>query len=154
MKPILLTIAAALLIAVVPFPAEASLGGTVASVQADQKMLHGTLQATTKNGAYSVQELKSASGVIVREYISTAGQVFAVSWQGPTRPDMQQLLGSYFQTFRSAIQAKRSGPIIRGSVIVKQAGLVVEMGGHMRWLVGRAYVPGMVPANVQMEEIR
>lgn len=154
MKPILLTVAAVLLISVVPLRAEASLGGTAASVQTDQKMLHSTLQATTKNDAYTVQELKSTNGVTVREYVSMAGQVFAVTWHGSMQPNLQQLLGNYFQTFKSAIQAKRSGPIAHGSIIIKQAGLVVEMGGHMRWLVGRAYVPGMVPSNVQMEEIR
>lgn len=154
MKPILLTVAAVFLISAVPFPAEASLGGTVASVQADQKTLHGTLQATTKSGAYTVQEVKSPNGVIVREYVSTAGQVFAVAWQGPIRPNMQQLLGSYFQTFKAATQVRSGGRVLRGQVNIKQDGLVVQMGGHMRWLVGRAYVPSMVPATVQLEEIR
>lgn len=153
MKLILLTVAAAVLVSVVASPAEASLGGTVASVQADRKMLQGTLQTTTKSDAYSVQEVRSPNGVVVREYVSTAGQVFAVAWQGPTRPDMQQLLGNYFQTFKSAIQAKR-GRVVRGPMTLKQAGLVVQMGGHMRWLIGRAYVTGMVPSNVQLEEIR
>lgn len=154
MKPILLTVAAVLLVSAVSFPAEASLGGTVASVQADQKALHGTLEATTKSDAYTVQEMKSPNGVVVREYVSTAGQVFAIAWQGPMRPDMQQLLGSYFQTFRSAVQVKRAGRVVRGPMTIKEAGLVVQMAGHMRWLVGRAYVETMVPSNVQLEEIR
>jgi hypothetical protein len=152
-KPILLAVVAALLISAVPLPAGASLGGTVASVQADQTRMHGALNAV-KNDRYTVDELKAPTGVTVREYVSPAGQVFAITWQGPTRPDLQQVLGTYFQTFKAAVQAKQKTTRIRGPLYIDQAGLVVQMGGHMRWLVGRAYVPSMVPSNVELEEIR
>jgi hypothetical protein len=154
-KPILLTGIAALLIFAVPLPAKASLGGDVSSVRTDQVHLQGTLKTTT-NGIYTTQEVKTPNGVVVREFVSSAGQVFAVAWQGPTRPDLQQVLGNYFQTFKSAVQAttNKNHRIARNSFAIKQPGLVVEMGGHMRWLVGRAYIPTMVPSEVRLEEIR
>ncbi|MGB6485219.1 MAG: DUF2844 domain-containing protein [Candidatus Acidiferrales bacterium] len=153
MKLILLTVAAALMILAIPFPAKASLGGDITSVRADKARLQGTLQAT-KNGVYTVEEVKAPTGLLLREYVSSNGQVFAVTWQGPTRPDLQQVLGTYFTTFTQAVQAARGHRIGRGPLVIKRPGLVVEMAGHMRWLVGRVYVPSMVPPEVQMEEIR
>ncbi|MGB7229865.1 MAG: DUF2844 domain-containing protein, partial [Candidatus Acidiferrales bacterium] len=80
--------------------------------------------------------------------------VFAITWQGSTRPNLQQILGTYFQTYTQAAQAQKGRRVARGPVVLKQGGLVVEMGGHMRWIMGRAYVSSMVPPTVQMEEIR
>jgi hypothetical protein len=153
-KPILLAVAGALLISALPLPAKASLGSTVASVQTDRARMRSTLSAT-RNDRYTVDELKTPAGVTVREYVSPGGQVFAITWQGTTRPDLQQLLGTYSETFKEAVQAKqKTSRILRGPLMIKEPGLVVQMAGHMRWLVGRAYVPGMVPSNVQVEEIR
>ena len=154
MKSILLTAVAMFAILAIPFPAKASLGGTLASVQADQTHLRGTLRSIN-NGTYTVQEVKAPTGIVVREYVSTSsGTVFAITWQGPARPDLRQLLGTYSQTLKQAMQAHQGHRVGLNSLVVKQPGLVVEMGGHMRWLVGRAYVPGMMPPDVQLEEIR
>ena len=38
--------------------------------------------------------------------------------------------------------------------MVRQPGLVVHSGGHMRAFVGHAYVPQLVPAGVATGEIR
>jgi hypothetical protein len=153
MKTILLIAAATLLALAIPLPAEASLGGDITTVHADQARLQGTL-AAAKNSAYTIETITLPTGVSVHEYISTTGQVFAVSWKGRTRPSLQQLLGSYFPTFKQALQAQQKTTRTRGPLVVKQAGLVVEIAGHMGALVGRAYVPGMVPSNIQLEEIR
>ncbi len=153
MKSILLSAVATLVMLAIPLPASASLGGDITSVQADQARLQGTLQST-KNASYTIEEVKAATGLLVREYLSANGQVFAVSWHGPTRPNLRQILGTYFQTYTQAVQAQKGRRIVRGPVVLKQGGLVVEMGGHMGWIIGRAYVSSMVPSTVQMEEIR
>ncbi len=153
MKRILLAFAAALVALAMPLSAQASLGGDVASVHADQAHLQGTLRSTTTS-AYTVQELKEPTGAVVREYVSPEGKVFAVSWQGPMAPDLRQLLGSYFQTFTQAVHSQKTSRLRRAPLIINQSGFVFAMGGHMRWIVGRAYDPTLVPANVQMEEIR
>lgn len=153
MKRILLAFAATLVALAIPLSAQASLGGNVVSVHADQAHFQSTMR-TTAASAYTVQELKATSGVVVREYVSSAGKVFAVSWQGPVRPDLQQLLGSYFQTFVQALHSQKPSRLRRAPLIINQPGFVFKMGGHMRWIVGRAYIPSMVPANVPMEDIR
>lgn len=153
MKRTPLAFVAVLAALAIPHSAQASLGSDVASVHADQAHFQSTLRSTV-NQAYTVEELKAPTGTIVREYISSAGKVFAVSWQGPTRPDLQQLLGSYFQTFVQAVHAQKASRLRRAPLIINQSDFVFEMGGHMRWIVGKAYVPSLVPASVQMEEIR
>ncbi|HEV2290078.1 MAG TPA: DUF2844 domain-containing protein [Candidatus Acidoferrales bacterium] len=146
-------IGAMIVILTVPFSARASLGGSAVSVIADQAHMQGKLMRTAKS-AYTVQEIQAPTGVVVREYVSQSGMVFAVAWQGPTQPDLRQVLGTYFTTFTQAVQAQRATRVARGPLVIKQPGLVVEIGGHMRWFVGRAYVPGMVPVGVALEEIR
>ena len=55
--------------------------------------------------------------------------VFAVSWQGPDLPDLQQILGRYFDTYVNALNS-RDG--VSGPGTVALPGLVVQSAGHMR----------------------
>ena len=131
-------------------PAVAALGGTEASIAADQAKLKATrrIEAAPQ---YTVHEIRQASGTVVREYVSAQGQVFAVAWQGPQMPDLRQVLGSYFADYRAAAAAKRAG---RGLVRLRQPGLVLHSGGHMRAFFGQAYIPQLLPAGVNIDEIR
>ncbi len=131
----------------------AALGGDAASVQADQARIHAALRVTPAQNC-TIQELTSPSGTVVREYISSAGKVFAVAWQTPNLPDLKQLLGSHFEEFQQAAAQAQNRRFGRGPLIIHQPGLVVEMGGHMRSFVGRAYLPDQLPAGIHEEEIR
>ena len=132
-------------------PAFAALGEDATSIPADRARLHGTLK-TTQSEAYTVHEIDSASGTAVREYVSASGKVFAVAWQGPWRPNMRQLLATYFDQYKQAVQANsRAG---RRPLFIQQPGLVMQSGGHMRSFSGRAYIPAMLPQGVSAEEIR
>ncbi|HXM22160.1 MAG TPA: DUF2844 domain-containing protein [Terriglobales bacterium] len=143
----------ALLMLALPLPALAALGGDVASVHEDQAHMKGSLN-TTEATNYTLHEIKGAAGTVVREYVSPAGEVFGVSWQGPSIPNMQQILGSYFQAFSTAAQAQRAARRGRGPLNIQQPGLVVESGGHMRAYSGRAYDPGKLPQGVSANDIR
>ncbi len=134
-------------------PAWASLGGDSPSIQADQVQMQGSRTSTTAE-CYAVHEIQAASGTMVREYLSPDGKVFGVAWNGPRVPDLRQLLGNYFEQYRTAVQS-RSGPrMARRPVMIEQPGLVVEIGGHIRSFAGRAYVPEMLPTGVRAEDIR
>lgn len=138
---------------IIPSPAFGALGGDVTSVEADRAKMEATLQTTSKQ-LYSIHEMHTANNVTVREFVSPAGKVFGVVWAGVSRPDMKQLLGAYFDEYTQAVQqqeAKRAG---RGPVLIQEPGLVMQMGGHMRALTGRAYIPQLVPTGVQIEELR
>ena len=133
---------AALLVA--SLPAAAELGGNVATIQADQQHMKGTRRVTA-NAAYSIHEIAAPTGTRVREFVSPAGTVFGVAWQGPFVPDLHQLLGSYFDQYAQAIQNKR---VKRAPVMIQQNGLVVQAGGHMRSFSGKAYLPQAMPQGV------
>lgn len=133
-------------------PAFATLGEDVSTVHSDQALIQAT-ETITQKSAYSIHELQSASGMAVREYVSPAGRVFAVAWHGPAMPDLKQLLGSHFQEYQQALQAQDQR-VRRGPVFVQLPDLVVQLGGHMRDFVGRAYLPDQIPSGVHAEEIR
>lgn len=142
-----------LVILALPFPLSASLGGDFTSVQSDQAKFQGTLR-TTSSDAYTVHEIQASTGVAVREYVSPAGKVFAVTWQGQFPPDLRQLLGTYFDQYAQAVQAQRAHRRGHGPLLIQQPGLVIQMAGHMRSYFGKVYVPQMVPAGVHAEDIR
>lgn len=133
-------------------PAFAVLGEDVSSVQADRVHLNASMRAAPGQN-YTVHELRLAAGAVVREYAAPSGKIFAVAWQGPTIPDLKQLLGSYFEEFRNAAQARnrRGG---HDPLIIQRPDLRVELGGHMRSHVGRAYLPDEIPSGVHDEEIK
>jgi hypothetical protein len=134
-------------------PAYCALGGDTTSVRADQVRMQGSLR-TTANAAYTVQEIQGANGAAVREYVSPAGKVFGLAWQGPWPPDLHQLLGSYFDEYMKAMQSQSNGRMGRRPIAVSLPGLVVEIGGHPRAFAGRAYAPDLMPAGVNGETIQ
>lgn len=127
----------------------AALGGDVNSVLADQAQMKAQ-RRVTQMSAYSIHEMQSQTGTTVREFVSPEGKVFGVAWQGQTLPNFQQVLGSYYDQFASNVPRQRK----HGPITVRTPGLVVQSGGHMRALTGRAYVPEMMPSGVKAEEIQ
>jgi hypothetical protein len=134
------------------YPALAALGGDVTSVEADRAHLKATSLEVRQDTAYEVHAIQAPGGTIISEYVSPAGRVFAVAWHGPFIPEMQQILGSYFQQYSAALKAKR--PYGRRPLNIQQPGLVVQTGGHMRAYFGRAYLPEMLPAGLKADEIK
>jgi hypothetical protein len=150
-------LAVAILSASLALPAAASLGGDVNSVQADQAKMQATRRTLPVDERYTVHEITTPYGTVVREYVSPAGQVFGVTWRGPFLPDFQQIFGSYYQQFAAAAQTQRSAQPRRSRnapLSVDQPGLVVHSGGHMRAYSGSAFVPGIIPQNVDPKEIQ
>jgi hypothetical protein len=147
MKTVLTLILASLLSAA---PGWSALGEYESSVSVDQQAMHGKLRAISRPG-YSLQQITASSGMVVKEFVSPDGLVFGITWQGPTMPNLQQLLGSYFPQFQQAAQsrARRRGPLV-----LRTEKLVVESGGHMRSFHGRAYVPSLFPKNVSSEVVQ
>jgi hypothetical protein len=134
------------------FPAFAVLGGDESSVATDVAQMKATVKVTPGD-AFAVHEVK-ASGQVVREYVSPAGRVFGVAWQGPSVPDLHQLLGAYFQQYSGAAQSAKAGHPGRRPLNIQLPGLVVQTGGHMRALYGRAYDPTLLPQGVGADAVR
>jgi hypothetical protein len=104
----------------------------------------------TQNSGYAVHEMRAETGTAVREFVSAEGKVFGVAWAGPVRPDLQQLLGSYYEEYQKSAPTRRA----HHPVSIQTPNMVIQFGGHPRAITGRAYIPGMVPPGVRVEEIR
>jgi hypothetical protein len=132
--------------------AQASLAGGAASVANDADALHGVVQASILR-QFEIQQIDTDNGIQVREYLNREGTVFAVTWAGPVVPDLQQLLGTQFAAYTTALAA-RDHLGLRRSVRVATSGLVVESDGHLRAYLGRAYLPALIPSGVSAAELR
>jgi hypothetical protein len=132
-------------------PAGAELGQPVSSVPTDRAKMKGTLQVT-KTAGYEIHEIQTAVGTKVREYVSPSGMVFGVAWNGQFMPDLQQILGAYFDQYVNAVaQGKKT---VRGPVNIQLPGLVIQRGGHQGSFFGRAYVPEMIPPGASADAVQ
>ncbi|HVW67450.1 MAG TPA: DUF2844 domain-containing protein [Steroidobacteraceae bacterium] len=145
-----LALGAALLTGSVTVPVYAALGGDATSVDADVQKMKGQARAQAVSG-YTVNEITLPSGTTVREYVSSEGKVFAVTWKGPVVPDMQQMLGTYFEEAKAAAAAPHGG---HNHLNVDHPDLVLRSGGHMRAWAGKAYVPSLLPPNFNLGDIQ
>ena len=135
-----------------PLPAMAVLGDNAASVLTDQARMNGTLRSVDKR-TYVMHEITSASGTVVREFVSPAGVVFGVAWEGQFPPDLQRLLGPYYQQAQPAATQEQAQRQRRAPVVIETPGLVLYEAGHMRSFHGQAYIPQLLPQGVPAGEI-
>ena len=140
----------ALLFVLLPLSAFAVLGDSAGSVLTDQARMKGTLHSTDLK-TYVMHQI-STQGTVVREYVSPAGAVFGVAWEGQFPPDFQHLLGPYYQQASQAA-AEHARPR-RAPVVIDTPGLVFQQTGHVRSFHGVAYIPQLVPNGVQASDMR
>ncbi len=133
-----------------PFSASATLGENANSTEVDRVSMQATLRMVPTS-RYTVHEIQTPSGTTIREFVSSAGTVFAIAWRGPVMPDLRQVLGSYFNRYVEAAGGTHAGHRHRA---IREPGLVVQSHGHMRAFSGRAYLPQLLPQGVAVEEIR
>jgi hypothetical protein len=110
-----------------------------------------SLAAAGGDQVYTVSQSTLDSGTIVREYSDTAGIVFAVSWNGPTLPDLRTLLGDKFATMTSA--AAKRPKAGHSQLAIEQSDVVIVSNGHMRSFAGHAWIPSALPAGFDTNSI-
>ncbi len=151
-------VAATLLLGFSP-PASASLGGASSSVEADSARMNASRQVTLHN-SYAIHQITAPQGTVVNEYVSPEGKVFAVSWHGQFPPQMQQILGTYFEQYVAALKAQaqlnQAPPRAYGHqpLNLQLPGLVVQTSGQMGAYSGRAYIPEMLPQGTLVGQIQ
>lgn len=145
-------IVTAMLLLAMPFSAFAVLGDTAASVLTDQARMKGTLRSTDHQ-TYVMHEITTTTGA-VREFVTPAGAVFGVAWEGQFPPDFQQLLGPYYQQAQTAAVDAKQPRARRAPVAVDTPGIVFQQTGHARSFHGMAYIPQLVPNGVPPSDIR
>ncbi len=129
----------------------ASLGGSEATIEGDRDALAGSATLIRHTG-YSVHQI-TATNVTLNEYAAPGGIVFAVSWRGMRPPDLSAVLGTYFGEYQAAAKS-RGRTRRRGAFRAEAEHIVIEMGGHMRHIWGRVFVPALLPSGVSEEVIR
>jgi hypothetical protein len=130
--------------------AHAALGHAAATVQDDRLHMAAALASVT-SPAYTTHTLTLINGGEVKEF-SAAGVIFAVSWRGPGRPDLRQLLGERFATLQ-ADNATSGGRRLRMPMVVERSDFIVHGGGHPGAFWGLAYLPGATPAGVSAADL-
>jgi hypothetical protein len=143
-------------LALTAIPARAGLGGDAASVESDSAAMQGKMSQSAKqtleqSASYNVKTFVTGNGVTVREYAAQSGPIFGVAWQGRRPPDLSVLLGSYYAEYATASGLKRHANLHHQ--VVAGPNSIVVMGGHMGYLVGRAYVPRLAPSGVDPKAV-
>jgi hypothetical protein len=156
-----------------PSSANASLGGDTASIMSDANALGAVKSPNSSQGIqtqkapiqavqsyvlrtstgekYTYSEFATASQYRVREFLTPDGKVFGVAWQGPRAPDLHALLGAHFAEWRDAARSQPQHSLHHSEV--RTSSVVVEMGGPMGFVVGRAWAPNLVPDGVDARNV-
>ena len=130
----------------------AALGESVDTVESDRESLTAVRGAMTAHRDYTVHEIKAES-TVVREYVSPAGIIFAIAWNGLVHPDLTELLGSSAGEYQEALRQTQRKPG-RRQLQVKTNRVVVQKWGHIRDMKGRAYAPDLIPPGVSVDAIK
>ncbi|AXI01513.1 DUF2844 domain-containing protein [Aquirhabdus parva] len=130
-----------------PVLAWAGLGGPVDPLQQNTlNPLIVTQRATSIAKSYSVHDLQDNIGGQIKEYTNAQGVVFAVTWRGPFKPDLRQLLGDYFSDYVAANDTTQTSSTPAKVVVVSE--------GRLRNFHGKAYVPALLPSDIALRDIQ
>ena len=134
--------------------AQAELGGSFASVKTDGGRMNARMASMSMRN-YARHDLTRANGGLVHEFTNAAGQVFAVTWSGPGKPDLRAVLGRYFATYQSSATGGvgRARHALRRPAQVDQADLQIQTAGHMGWFHGVAFIPSLAPAGFSTSDL-
>ena len=110
--------------------------------------------STSSGAGYTQVERRLASGTVVREFVSSAGLVFAVSWSGPFLPDLRELLGPHFSSFTQAAGGPQGLPGSLNALNLQRPDLVILSVGRMGSFQGRAWLPRQLPPGFDPRQIQ
>ena len=130
-------------------PSMAALGGTLDTSRNDLFRRKAAVVGTQQQSTYTRQSLQTESGTGIHQYAAIDGTIFLVTWQGLRMPDLKSLFGEYYDQYRVHLEARRARGL-RGPVALRSDALVVESVGRMGDFNGRAYVPALAPAGLDL----
>lgn len=131
--------------------ADAVLGGSASTTEHDRAMMNGRRHSVQRAG-YTVETIE-APGVVIREYVSPDGIVFAVAWrQQKGIVNLEQLLGPYYAEYSRAVlnQPRRSQRFRH----VETEHAIIETGGRMGAVWGRAWAGSLLPSGISQDSIK
>ncbi|MFC0402333.1 DUF2844 domain-containing protein [Paraburkholderia rhizosphaerae] len=142
-------ISAALLLTV--SPVRAQLGGTMSTTPsaASEAIVNDLADASIR-----IRGWTDEGGTTIREYATGDGLIFAYTWQGPTMPNLDRLLGEYKASYRAKATALLATAGSLHASRVAQPDVIVDSGGQMRSYVGRAWLPAVIPPGISPADLQ
>lgn len=131
--------------------AHAGLGELAASVQHDHSALRASAEEVTALPRFVRHTLRTPQGGQVHEFVGADGRVFAVSWSGPTLPDLKTLLASHYDEYVGQAAKRHASHHV---FTMSTDGLVLGITRLPRGFSGAAHVPALLPAGVSAQDIR
>ncbi len=131
--------------------AHAGLGEGVASVARDHATLHAQVANVVPMQAYDLHEMTSRDGSRVREYVTRAGTVFAVTFNTRTMPDLKALLGDRYAEYVAVTNARRTNHKV---FAISTPSLVLQIVKLPRGFSGSAHVPTLLPEGFSSRDLR
>ena len=128
--------------------ASATLGGDEASIYADAQAL-STIATRQPGIGYTRYDLPLGRGML-HEYAGPSGQVFAITFGGGPAPRLDVLLGSYVDTYASAVSHQATD---HRSASVDTPTLKAALHGRPYAISGRVWLPGLTPTGVALETL-
>jgi hypothetical protein len=133
-------------------PAFAGLGEAESSINADSMRMHAR-RTVAMTQQYSVNELQSADGSRVKQYVSPSGIIFAVSWHTLYKPNLSSMLGPSFQNYAQAAQQAARRPGIQRHFRHESLDLVVQATSHLNVFSGFAFRQSMLPRGLNLSNL-
>lgn len=144
-----------------PLTAVATLGQDMVSIAKDAVSL-GVVDNITQiqtaivessiandNNSYSIYQMTTNSGIEIKQYVAD-DKVFAITWQGESSPNLNQLLGKYFSTYTNATPKYKSSALLR----IENQDLIIYYGNIDNYFYGRAILPSLIPNGLSMIKIK
>lgn len=130
----------------------ATLGEPVKSSSKNLSLQKMSSAKITSDDLYTIHEYEER-GNTVKEFADKDGVVFAVSWRGISKPNLNNLFGSYFSEYKEGLDEVPKQYGVK-TVNFKTSKMVVRRTGRMRDMRGFVYVPNLVPAGVNIEDLQ
>jgi hypothetical protein len=133
--------------------AHAGLGEKVSVIAKDQNRLHLQKHEEQSFAHFTVHQI-STPAMTIKEYANAEGLVFALTWKGHRAPDLNALLGPYQQECVTAAQTTPRHPGLHRFGVLRSKNVIIERVSRLRSARGRAMVPALIPAGVNLNEIQ
>lgn len=132
--------------------AHAALGEAESGIE--QERLHfGMQRAVQHQFSYRLHTLEDSNGARIQQYVGARGQIFAVSWQTPYKPDLLKLLGNSGSSYAQATEgAARKGGVQR-QFLHQTDDLVVLSTAYLNRYSGYAYRKSLLPQSFDLSRL-
>ncbi|WP_343548693.1 DUF2844 domain-containing protein [Ralstonia sp.] len=138
----------------VPAVSWATLGGDPTPYSdSDRPGLGKTIHREKAKSLYTVHTDVTLQGVEIHQYVGPDGRVFAITWKGPTNPDLRALFGP--EAFDKATHRQATSPRTGLHATMQRFDdLIVQAHAFAHQHQGRAWIPALIPVGVSPEEVQ